>query len=107
MIPLTCPRDISVSWTPTKPLQVDEVCRTLAASRTEDHVKRYATHIYFGRGEVLEVRELDGGIMVGVVLFGDGSQRTIRLLPEYWESDVASLKPKKGRKTREPEREAA
>lgn len=55
----------------------------------------FADHVRYGRGEVLSVRELDsgGGILVAVVRFADGSERSIRLSQEYWTSSIADLTP--------------
>ena len=52
----------------------------------------YADHVVYGRGRVRAVRQLDGGeVFVADVKFSDGTQRAIRLAPEYWHSDVTLL----------------
>jgi hypothetical protein len=56
---------------------------------------RHAEHVRYGSGDVLAVRQLDsaGHVLVADVRFEDGSERTIRLLPEYWSSSIADLYP--------------
>ncbi|HKT87950.1 MAG TPA: hypothetical protein VJQ59_05915 [Candidatus Sulfotelmatobacter sp.] len=62
-------------------------------ARSEKSQPHFADHVRYGRGEVLSVRELDsgGGIYVAVVRFADGTERCIRLSPEYWHSPIADL----------------
>jgi len=59
---------------------------------------RLADHKLYGPGQILCVRELDsgGGVYVAEVKFEDAT-RLIRLLAQYWHSDIVSLiaKPKK------------
>ena len=52
-----------------------------------------ADHVRYGRGEVLSVHTLDTGILAALVRFADGSERTIRLDPQYWHSSIADLAP--------------
>lgn len=54
---------------------------------------RYAVHKIFGRGEVLSVRSLDGGALIADMRFEDGSERTMRLAPQYWTSGISDLLP--------------
>ena len=52
----------------------------------------HAEHIRYGLGEILSVRQLDGGgVFVADVKFADGTQRTIRLAPQYWVGDTTGL----------------
>src|SRR5437899_3018296 len=52
-----------------------------------------AEHVRYGVGQVLSVRELDnaGGVFVADVKFADGTQRTIRLAPQFWVGDISNL----------------
>jgi hypothetical protein len=52
-----------------------------------------AHHILYGVGEVLSVRALDSGGLVADMKFPGGSDRTIRLLPQYWLTPIAGLMP--------------
>jgi len=60
--------------------------------KTPKPVPLHAEHVRYGLGDILAVRELDGGgVLVADVKFADGTQRTIRLAPEYWVSDISTL----------------
>ena len=52
-----------------------------------------ADHVRYGRGEVLSVHTLDTGILAALVRFTDGTERTIRLDPQFWHSPIADLAP--------------
>jgi hypothetical protein len=65
----------------------------ITAEVTMKREVQYAEHVRYGRGEIIEVRELDSGGFVAVVRFPDESEKTLRLDPRYWTSDITSLKP--------------
>ena len=57
---------------------------------------RFIEHVRYGLGRVLGVRQIDGSandFVVGMK-FGDGSTRTILLLPHLWLCDIQNLIPK-------------
>ena len=60
---------------------------------------RCADHVHYGRGMILEVRQLDGGVGVFVadLKFPDGSRRTIALDSRYWKSGMP-MPPKLAKK---------
>lgn len=64
---------------------------------------RELEHVRYGRGVILELRQLDGGEYAAAVRFGDRVVRVLRLEQRYWVTNVASLLPAPPK----PERRAA
>lgn len=54
---------------------------------------RYIEHTIFGRGELVGIRQSDGGQFVATVRFNDGTERTLQLRQQFWTTDVARLIP--------------